>query len=62
MAGFRWLARAYAERCFELFAIRVDPRFDTYRDDPRFGPLVRKLGLHVPVEHQGASRPSDDLS
>ncbi len=50
MAGFRWLARAYAERCFELFAIKVDPRFDTYRDDPRFGPLVRKLGLDVPAE------------
>jgi serine/threonine-protein kinase len=44
-AGFRWLTRAYAERCFELFAIQVDPRFDAYRDDPRFQPLVRKLGL-----------------
>jgi serine/threonine-protein kinase len=49
-AGFRWLARAYAERCFELFAIKVDPRFDAYRDDPRFQPLVRKLGLEVPGE------------
>ena len=44
-AGFRWLARAYAERCFELFAIKVDPRFDAYREDSRFQPLVKKLGL-----------------
>ena len=43
--GFRWLARAATERCFEMFAINVDPRFDGYRGDARFRPLVKKLGL-----------------
>lgn len=43
--GFRWLARAANERSFEMFAINVDPRFDAYRGDARFWPLVKKLGL-----------------
>jgi hypothetical protein len=43
--GFRWLAKASVERCFEMFAINVDPRFDAYRGDARFRPLVKKLGL-----------------
>jgi hypothetical protein len=28
-----------------LIAIKVDPRFDPYRDDPRFGRLVAQMGL-----------------
>ncbi len=44
-AGFRWLARACADRCFELFALKVDPRFDPYRSDSRFRQIVKKLGL-----------------
>ena len=43
--GFEWLAKAYQDRCFELMAIRVDPRFDTVVDDPRFMTLFKKLGL-----------------
>jgi serine/threonine-protein kinase len=43
--GFRWLAKAAADRCFDLIAIKVDPRFDPYRDDPRFAALVKQLGL-----------------
>jgi len=44
-AGFRWLAKACADRCFDLIAILVDPRFDPYRDDPRFRQLITRLGL-----------------
>jgi TolB-like protein/Flp pilus assembly protein TadD len=44
-AGFRWLTKACADRCFDLIAIKVDPRFDPYRGDARFGPLIAHLGL-----------------
>jgi len=43
--GFEWLAKAYEDRCFELMSIRVDPRFDSVVDDPRFTKLFKKLGL-----------------
>jgi TolB-like protein/Tfp pilus assembly protein PilF len=43
--GFQWLAKAYQDRCFELVAIKVDPRFDSVSGDPRFGALFSQLGL-----------------
>jgi len=43
--GFRWLNKAYADRCFDLIALNVDPRFDEYREDPRFRQLITQLGL-----------------
>ena len=43
--GFRWLAKACSDRSFDLISINVDPRFDPYRDDPRFGALTAQLGL-----------------
>jgi serine/threonine-protein kinase len=43
--GFRWLTRAFNDRCFELLAIKVDPKFDLVADDPRFIKLLAKLRL-----------------
>jgi hypothetical protein len=43
--GFTWLARACEDRTFDLIAIKVDPRFDSYRHDNRFRDLIRRLGL-----------------
>jgi len=43
--GFEWLTRAFRDRSFEVMCIGVDPRFDSVRDDSRFAPLVRQLGL-----------------
>lgn len=43
--GFEQLSKAYHDRSFELIAIRIDPRFDSVRDDPRFVELFQKLGL-----------------
>jgi len=40
-----WLERAYEGRAPYLVYLRVDPRFDSLRDDPRFRALVRRIGL-----------------
>ena len=43
--GFRWLTRAFHDRCYELTSILVDPRFDAWRDDDTFRKLSGQLGL-----------------
>jgi serine/threonine-protein kinase len=43
--GFRWLAKACDDRAFDLISLKVDPRFDPLRDDERFRPLLKQLGL-----------------
>jgi hypothetical protein len=42
---FRWLDVAIEERSPGLILLRVHPRLDPIRNDPRYRPLVRKLGL-----------------
>ena len=44
--GFQWLNRACDDRCFELLALVVDPRFDVLRHDRRLGALAKRVGLH----------------
>jgi tetratricopeptide (TPR) repeat protein len=44
-AGFRWLAKACDDRCFELLALKVDPRFDGLRDDARLADIAQRIGL-----------------
>jgi serine/threonine-protein kinase len=43
--GFKWLAKAGDDRAFDILSIKVDPRFDPYRDDRRFAALARLLGV-----------------
>ncbi len=43
--AFAWLERAYRERSSWLAWIKVEPRFDRLRSDPRFAALIRKLKL-----------------
>jgi len=43
--GFKWLAKACADRSFDLICMKVDPRFDPYRDDERFKALTRQIGV-----------------
>jgi len=38
------LAESYDNRVNIIFWLKVDPRFDKVRDDPRFQTLVRKIG------------------
>jgi DNA-binding winged helix-turn-helix (wHTH) protein/TolB-like protein/Flp pilus assembly protein TadD len=44
---FAWLDKAYATRSNWLIYLTIDPRFDHVRQDARFAPLVRKVGLPV---------------
>src|SRR5437764_10610024 len=40
--SFAWLARAALERAVGFTFVRVDPRLDRVRDDPRFAELLRR--------------------
>jgi hypothetical protein len=44
-AAFRALEEAYEGRAYGLVFIRVDPRFDPIRSDPRYPDLIRRVGL-----------------
>jgi hypothetical protein len=43
--GYRWLTKACDDRCFELLALKVDPRFDTIKNESRFVAAARRVGL-----------------
>jgi tetratricopeptide (TPR) repeat protein len=43
--AFEWLDRAYDSRSGSLGTIKVDPKLDTLRADPRFLKMVRTMGL-----------------
>jgi hypothetical protein len=41
----KWLEKAYAERESCMAWLKVDPRFDPLRSDPRFQALLRRMRL-----------------
>lgn len=43
--AFRWLDKAYDERCEYLVYLGSEPLADPLRDDPRFSQLLSRLGL-----------------
>ena len=46
--AFRWLEIAVQEQASGLILLRVHPRLDPIRWDPRYWPLVRRVGLEDP--------------
>jgi TolB-like protein/Tfp pilus assembly protein PilF len=43
--AFKWLDTAVQQRSFQLQWLKVDPRWDDLRNDPRFGDLLKRVGL-----------------
>jgi len=43
--AFEWLERAFEDRAWAVMWLKVDPRLDPLRDDPRFSSLLRRIGL-----------------
>jgi TolB-like protein/Flp pilus assembly protein TadD len=43
--AFEWLDRAYAQREFALYWVKIEPAFKAVRNDPRFHAMLVKLNL-----------------
>ena len=43
--ALKWLDRAYDERAYHMIYLKIDPRLDPLRADPRFQDLLRHTGL-----------------
>ena len=43
--AFRWLEKAYGEKSGWLPYLKSDPSFDSLRSDPRYGDLLKRMGL-----------------
>jgi DNA-binding SARP family transcriptional activator/Tfp pilus assembly protein PilF len=43
--AFTWLEKAYEQHCAELFDLKVEPKYDSLRTDPRFRNLLQRIGL-----------------
>jgi tetratricopeptide (TPR) repeat protein len=48
--AFRWLETAIEERAAGMILLRVHPRLDPIRSDPRYWPLVERMGLDSAAE------------
>ena len=44
-SAFDWLERAFEEKAESLGMLKVDPKVDAIRGDPRFGDLMARVGL-----------------
>ena len=44
-AAFRWLDYGYAERGSFMIGVKAEPGFARLHDDPRWAPLLGRMGL-----------------
>jgi hypothetical protein len=44
-AAFEWLEKAYEDHSYWMIWMKVDPRFDSLRGDPRYRDLLRRMRL-----------------
>jgi serine/threonine-protein kinase len=42
---FAWMQKALDDRSFDLISIKVDPRFDALKGEPRFETIARRMGV-----------------
>ena len=43
--AFAWLEKSYQQRLSQLTWLKVDPRWQPLRDDPRFAAMLRRIRL-----------------
>jgi TolB-like protein/Flp pilus assembly protein TadD len=43
--AFKWLDKSFERHEEALISLKIDPKFDPLRTDPRFGRLLKKIGL-----------------
>jgi hypothetical protein len=43
--AFAWLEKTFEARDASTLQVKVEPAFDSLRNDPRYAPLIRKIGL-----------------
>ena len=43
--AFAWLEKAYEQRAFQMQWLKIEPRWDSLRSDPRFQDLMRRIGI-----------------
>jgi DNA-binding winged helix-turn-helix (wHTH) protein/tetratricopeptide (TPR) repeat protein len=41
-----WLGKAFKDRNTQMAFLKIEPRWDEYRTDPRFVALIERVGLH----------------
>jgi TolB-like protein/DNA-binding winged helix-turn-helix (wHTH) protein/Flp pilus assembly protein TadD len=43
--AFAWLDKGYEERAFQMQWLKIEPRWDSLRSDPRFQDLLQRMGF-----------------
>ena len=43
--AFEWFNKTFEENPYRIAWLKVDPRFDSLRSDPRFADLLRRMKL-----------------
>ena len=43
--AFAWLEKAYVDHDVRLSFLKVDPKWDPVRSDPRFASILKRIGL-----------------